>query len=240
MNRAVVFALIFVVWQVNRLEAAATDCLRTNPCTRPRCEFMYELKVAKARLRALNAGFLENPDAAADADFLRYLKDSYLPAVNKTYRKYAKCPPQYFYNKVSLSVSALPPGGGRCVITAAGNPSKNVSLEDALTMSSSCAEIVKADYAGAEEDQRACLSSDKGTQTGGVQEFRKAESQLQKTKIASMEAALLQYLSSCAPDAALSRELTKAGLSALLKQGQKIRQEARRKAKRARATGRGR
>ena len=95
MKRPVLLAALLFLWSPPRLEAEAKQCLPTLRCEKPRCEVLYELKMAKARLRALSMGFLGVLDETEEQESYRF-DEAVSKEMSKAYRKYAKCPPSYF------------------------------------------------------------------------------------------------------------------------------------------------
>ncbi len=203
MKRAVLCAALFLTWLAARPEATAYNCILTNKCTPPPCEFMAYLNLAKAHLRAIaNASAPLTGDAKA---FDAYFNER-VAARNKAYKAYRKCSS----NDVPIPVVGLAPA---CSVTP--------SLPEALKLANTCSEAVDAEYARAETMQSLCQRT--GRDAATVAEARARHLLAAQARIDSMEASLLRYLGSCAPDATLSRELSRAGLDALMKAGQQAR-----------------
>ncbi len=224
MLRAFLLMMLTVVWVAGvRLDAKAVQCLSTNPCKGPPCEFMYELKMAKAALRAHSQPFLQSVDTSDYEDTRRYNRQ-FREEMNKAYAKYAKCRSSTFYRPPPTPFVSS--SRGVCQIEL--NPGQVVTLDDLLATANSCSENVEAKFAGARQSQLTCLAYSKETAPITVLEFRQHQRMESQAEIKSMENSLLSYLSSCKPDAKTSRQLSELGLNALKKAGGKARREWRR------------
>jgi hypothetical protein len=219
MLRAVLLVILAFVWLGSRLDAKAVPCLSTNPCKRPPCEFMYELKIAKAILRAQSQPFLESLDASSHEEIRRFNQQTRVE-ITKAYNKYAACPSSIFYRRPPTPFVS---NTRQCQIEhAAPQP---VTLEDMLAISNSCSENVEAEFASARQSQLICLAFQNEKEEITVSEFRHHRRAETEAAIKSMEQSLLRYLSSCKPGAKTSRELSELGLNALKKAGGKARRE---------------
>ncbi len=203
MKRAVLCAALFLTWLAARPEATAYKCILTNKCTPPPCEFLAHLNLAKARRRAIAKA--SAPLTADPKAFLAYT-DELLAARAKAYKAYRKC------SAAELPSIAVGPAPA-CSVTP--------SLQDALKLASTCSEAVDAEYARAEMMQSLCQQT--GRDAATVAELRARHLLGAQARIDSLEASLVRYLGSCVPDATLSRELSRAGLGALLNAGQEAR-----------------
>jgi hypothetical protein len=222
MRRAVLLVIPLFVWLVSTplslaptLEAATYKCILTNTCSPPPCQFFTELKYNKAGLRILaNA---KAPKSRSEAAFQRY-RNEIMPALQKVLRKYSKClTADYPFINVSpapkCEIGVMAPGGGVQPRT----------LDEIQRTSSGCSEAVEADYASAQFLQTLCPT--RKTSGTTVAEDRELSVGLQRRVVDSLEQSLLNYLSSCKPNAKTAREISKMGLGSLLKAGRKFRLE---------------
>jgi len=239
MKRAVpiLFAVLFFTWQGPGLEASM-QCMDTRNCKTPPCELMYEIKMAKARLRGLNKGVLAALDETDEQESARY-NQALDEEMNNAYRKYAKCPPQKFYQPPPRLIVSL---YRDCEILTYPQ-FKTQSLKEALDGSASCSELVEAVYAGAQARQSRCLAMDanqrhqKKISAAEARELDKAETE---AKVKALEASVLQFWNSCTGvmSEATARQMAKVGPDVLRKTPAK--KPAKKSAKRAGgAAGRG-
>jgi len=205
MKRALLWVVLASVSFAPRLESAAVTCASNHPCKQPPCEFFYELKMAKAMARAWSLPVLKNEQDSSRV----------IAKMDKAYRKYAKCPANYFYQPPpTFSVSP------QCELVY---PPGTSSLDQVLASTNSCAEFVRGKYARAEQTRLFCLSNQdvKGPLPEGL--FRMQMRLALQEHIQVMEVALGQFLASCAPSATTSRRVTDVGLKALKRQAYKDR-----------------
>ena len=229
MIRAVLLVALGVIWLAPGLDAEAVKCLSTEPCKRPPCQFMRELKIAKAIVRAYSIPITGDGDATNYEAFQSDRKQT-KAEINKAYAKYAKCPSTIFYRPPpSLFVSSM--NGQTCQIERLGQA---VTLEQVLAISNSCSESVEAEFASAKQFQLNCWAFQKETEPVTVAEHRSQWRRQEEARVKSLEKSLLRHLSSCAPNDATSKQLSDLGLKSLMKKGAKARREWK-KAKRAAA-----
>jgi hypothetical protein len=216
MKRAllVATALFVFVWLVPKSEAKTYKCILPNSCTPPPCEFFAKLKINKAIERALLKSRARY--SSSRAAFRRTWKEIEAE-LYKT--KYPSCGP----GPVSpgFDVNDAP----KCEIgRGSGAAFKPLSLDDALRNDSTCSEIVEADFAWAKERQDNCqFFADASRETAANVRGRSIVEYQAKND--SLQRSLLQYLSSCKPDAKTARQIANMGLSRLLRAGQKARGE---------------
>jgi hypothetical protein len=217
MKRAALLVAIVLVSLAPPLEAVAYKCVLTNTCKPLPCEFVGELNAARASERAARAPLPIDVNSATSRDvnntFAQQWRD-----IMAIYQKYRKC--RLHAGMPDLRVSR------DCRIvysdgTLGQEAAPEKSLDDAKRDSSTCTEFVEAEYAAIQEEQVACVAFRGRKTTVGVLQQR----QLMTThaRVKSLEAALLQYLKSCKPDATLSRQLADSGLDALARKAQKDR-----------------
>ena len=203
MKRLLLGAALVLIWLVARPQAAAYRCVLTNKCTPLPCEFIAHLNLAKARLSALaNAPVgTETTQASMDA-----FTGAFLAGQQQALQEYRKCavgPP-------APIVSGDPP---TCALP---------TLQERLDGGNTCSEIIEAEYAYSERWQSICLLT--GTDGSTIADLQARALSSAQARVSSMQASLLKFLGSCAPDAALSTQLSEAGLDALKQQGQEARQ----------------
>jgi hypothetical protein len=225
---ALLAAFLLLVWLAPRLEAVAVKCLSSGCgkgqrppacCNPPPCEFFYELKIARALVRATSTTFLGDTEASGDEEIRRFIRDNLQGEVRKAHKKYAKCPPSYFYRRVpSFSVSS---SVEKCRIEGLGADGRSTgqSLEEALALSNSCSELVEAEYAEAQASQRLCWAYVNEAEPTTLAEFRVQERMKAQAKVDALEASLLQYWRACTRvmDATTARRIVGTGLDALKK-----------------------
>jgi len=161
MKRAALSAIVVLLGLVPRLDAKAVKCLNTDFCKqRPPCEFFYELKVAKAKVRAHSKGSFPGPlndlDQALRAG--RFADNEF----QKALKKYAKCPPSYFYRSPAFDLQV-----GSCEVEYPGGKQ---SLDEVLAISNSCSEVVEAEFVSSRLRKSLCGSRTPATTT--VDELR--------------------------------------------------------------------
>jgi hypothetical protein len=214
MKRALLVATALFVfgWLVPKSEAKTYQCILTNTCTPPPCEFFSTLKINKAIERVLlksRARHSTSPGA-----FKRTWKEMKAGFDKMNYKPCGPVSPGF-------EVSDAP----KCEIgrdTDAGF--QPLSLDDAHRNDSTCSEIVEADFAWAKERQDNCqffagMSNETAANVRARQivEFQAKNNSLQQS--------LQQYLNSCKPDAKTARQIANMGLARLLRAGQKARGE---------------
>jgi len=194
------------VWFAPRLESAAVFCAGNHPCKQPPCEFFYELKMAKAMARAWSLPLWKNEQDSSRG----------IAKMEKAYKKYAKCPANYFYQPPPKFSIRQP----QCELVY---PPGTNSLDQLLASTNTCSEFVRGKYALAEQSRLFCLSNQdiKGPLPEGL--FRMQNRLALQEHIQVMETALGQFLASCAPSALTSKRVTDAGLKALKRQAYKDR-----------------
>ena len=211
MKRVALSVVLLLVWLAPRLESTAVTCVSRNPCKQPPCEFFYQLKMTKAMARAWDTRVVRNPD-----DHSRITAK-----MNKAYKKYAKCPANYFYQPPpNFSVSSRP----QCQL---GYPSGTSSLDQVMATTNACAELVRATFARAEQMRLFCLANKDMDANSPLPEgqFRMEMRLAYQAAAESLESDLGRFLSSCAPSATTSRHITEAGLQALRRTAYKNRME---------------
>ena len=224
---AALCAAVVIVWVAPRLEAEAVKCLKNNPCQPPPCEFMFELKTAKAALHAWNRGTFGDA-TVADLNQVMNLMRTVRRETKKAYAKYAKCPRSNFYQSPEADIPGWP---DNCDIVYPGGKQ---SSAESLAAINSCIEVANAEFALATQWQAFCVASRDSTAPAPLNYIVQMKQSMFQAKVDVMEAALLQYLSSCAPDATTSNRMSQLGLDALKKTGQDNR-NAWKRAKRAAA-----
>jgi hypothetical protein len=215
MKRAllVATALFVFVWLVPKSEAKTYQCILTNTCTPPPCEFFVKLKVNKAIERALLKSRARN--SSSRGAFRRTWKEIEAELDKTTYRPCGG--PEW----PGLNVSDAP----KCEIgREVGGKFQPMSQDDVHRNDSTCSEIVDAEFAWAKERQDNCqffagISNETAANVRGRQivEFQAMNDSLQRS--------LQQYLNSCKPDAKTARQIANMGLARLLRAGQKARGE---------------
>jgi hypothetical protein len=140
-----VFALLSGVGFASRIEAQAPECLKGCDPKKIPCEFWYELKRARAAVRA-----------SYIADSLETYGQAYADEIEK----YSRCKSNLFYrpsrefviidarNTCSLGVSRSRQGNG---------PFEPRRLEQELASSGSCSEAVQAQYERGQLFQTYCI-----------------------------------------------------------------------------------
>jgi hypothetical protein len=228
---AALCAAVVIVCVAPRLDAEAVKCLKNDPCQPPPCELLYELKVAKANLRGWKVGSFGGADVA-DLDQVQRLMRTKNRETQKAYAKYARCPRSFFYQSPDAEVTSW---GDQCEIEYAPGKKDFAQYRSSVN---SCIEVVNAEAALAQQWQAYCVSSREYEGKPVPLDYIVLMKQsMYQAKVDVLENALLQYMSSCAPDATTSKRISQLGLDTLKKTGAENRR-AWKRAKRAAARGR--
>lgn len=216
MTRAVLMAIAMfvVVWLVPKPEAAAYHCLLKASCAPPPCEFWAELKIS---LASQNAVFAVRPPRSNSRAAERKMWREINAELRKSTFRYTPCAP---YEKPEFVISEAP----ECEVViedAAGNLRLG-GLDEALKSTTGCTEIAEAAFAAAKEEQDNCRFFASQPNLSLAQQRANAFVEFQ-AQTESLKNSLLQYLSSCVPDADTEREIAEAGLDALKQAGEKNR-----------------
>lgn len=214
MKRLALCAVLLVSTFGLSLEGTAYKCVLTNDCKPLPCEFVAELKYAKASVRTFAK--ISAPDSTDPAAFERFISQV-AADLRKASKAYSKCSGRALEDDVPLA-GVTPPA---CVVGVrdANGKVQPKSLADLLKASSTCSEIVEAEYKRAEARQEHCQAEVNRARPTSVARRRADALQAAQERMDSLRESLLRYLSSCAPDAKLSRELSKLGLDDLMKEG---------------------
>ena len=225
---ALCVVLVLMSWGPGtQARQGAFDCIQTNRCqSPPPCEFMTELKHAKAteRARAQLVVAAATMSATAFIEFDNQLNED----VSKRIKAYsADCQPWDVQRKEWIRMS-MPPILVGCLIGMKDANGKFVAadLEDFKKVRNTCSEIAAADdrelFAKASACERARLA---GNDPSSEVEFQVSRLQTIHSKVNSLQSSLLRYLSSCVPDANLATQLSALGLDALMADGKAARDE---------------
>lgn len=244
MNRLLIAVLtgLLCSWQSLPVEAATVDCVphegcpkdasskKKKCCTLPKCEFFYALVLARAELDAYQGDFLM-PLVGSPTN--RQVVNQHLRgALSDARANNRRCPPKDFYIEPPiLQVSSAK----QCAIESSEvGGSRSIDFEEFQLRSNTCAEIVEAAWAQAEQEQFYCNRPYQPDPERDIETFRKRNEAAARAKVRSLEDSLLQYRRVCTKvsDAKIGRRVAKLGLKAL-KDDFKKKPKSKKKAKRS-------
>jgi hypothetical protein len=192
------------------------ECILTNTCAPPPCEFFNELKVNRAATRILRK--VKAPRSRSDQAFERFstaLDKEVKKALRDGTVRYFTCGlPEAPYVMVSEAPQCemfFDDGTGRGSVH---------SVDDVRRFTSGCLEAADAAYEAGKYRRDQCLS---GVSNPTVAQVRALSVKEARKRVTSLQKSLLRYLSSCKPDASTADEVVKLGLSRLLRAGQRNR-----------------
>jgi hypothetical protein len=241
-------ATITLAWLVPGLSATSSKCLigcgkgQKPPacCNPPPCEFMYELSLARADVRAVaEAGLtlgIGEGNPASYQEFAKFL-DAMSAVVKREYKKFAKCSTNVFYQPTRpVSVDKT-----TCKIGYTdGGTFHEQTLEGEQAANKSCSELVDAEYRAAQIEQAFCTRPSNESEAQTNDEYAAVRRLMAEAKINALEQSVTQFWKSCKAfkDPKVAESVAKAGVDALKEEMPS--KPAKKTAKRAAGSRRGR
>jgi hypothetical protein len=220
MKRALLFAVLCVTTlpSAPELEAQASACFDPAKCGVLPCEFMTELKVAKAEAALYHYAKVSEYSIENSIDGMMYTQ-----RINDSLDKISQ---QYTCGPAAKRPSLKPvPPTCEVGVVDARNTFKPLSRGEALDTLGICSEVVEAAYSHASALRYAC---EQGQQRRSNRVSVDARNQqylyAAELKVELLQKDLKRYLNSCTPDGKLSQELTDLGLDALKNEAQSVRE----------------
>jgi hypothetical protein len=196
------------------------DDKKTSDCCKPPpCEYFFELKVAKAIRHAYSRKVQKSALAIAKVDDDRgqaKYEANFNKAFHKAARRFANCPPSTDYEPTPI-LTALPEQ--QCRITVYESTAEVDIDRLKKENEKACDELLDAEYAQAETQQRHCQADLERTTGRPLSERRLQDITEMDAQVELLESRLMNYWSACSvvADAATARRAAQAGLEAFKK-----------------------